>query len=119
MGTYLPPKFSSILEPNRHFASLKVPAAKDITTVVGISDKISDDLIPSVYLQGDASTSTAAGTGTGNGNGNSPDVAAEDLVNQKLLHVMVLTSDGFFYKFGLDPERGGDCVLLNQRSLIE
>ncbi|KAG7719830.1 hypothetical protein KL949_001409 [Ogataea haglerorum] len=103
MGTYLPPKFSSILEPNRHFASLKVPASKETKTVVGVGGKVWDDLIPSVYLKDDA---------------NSIPETSEDLVNKKLVHIMVITSEGFFYKFGLDPERGGDCVLLHQQSLF-
>lgn len=80
MGTYLPPKFSSILEPNRHFASLKVPMAKDTKTVSAIGKQLKDST---------------------------------------LLHIMVVSSEGFFYNFGLDPERGGDCVMISQYSLFE
>lgn len=101
MGTYLPPKFSSILEPNRHFASLKVPMAKDSKSVAAIGKEITADLIPSVILENGASGDDAS-----------------DLMTKKLLHVMVITSEGFFYNFGLDPERGGDCILLNQYSLL-
>ncbi|KAH3662407.1 hypothetical protein OGAPHI_005659 [Ogataea philodendri] len=102
MGTYLPPRFSSILEPNRHFASLKVPATKETKTVVGVGGKAWDELISNVYLKDETSSIPET---------------SEDLVNKKLVHIMVITSEGFFYKFGLDPERGGDCVLLHQQSL--
>lgn len=81
MGGYLPPQFSSILEPNRHFASLKVPVSKETMTIVGMG-------------KGDKKNTDS------------------------LLHILVVTSDGFFYTFGLDPDRGGDCVLLSQKSLV-
>ncbi|KAG0684266.1 autophagy protein [Pichia californica] len=42
MGTYLPPRFSSILEPNRHFASFKVPTNKENMTIVGVLETSSD-----------------------------------------------------------------------------
>ncbi|VEU21582.1 DEKNAAC102357 [Brettanomyces naardenensis] len=106
MGGYLPPRFSSILEPNRHFASLKVPASKDTTTIVGIGG-ISENLIPAVYMQ-DGTESSRTDTSIDS-----------DLINKRVVHIMVVTSEGFFYTFGLDPDRGGDCVLLNQRSLLE
>ncbi|QOU21536.1 hypothetical protein BRETT_001260 [Brettanomyces bruxellensis] len=90
MGGYLPPRFSSILEPNRHFASLKVPASKDTTTIVGIGrTEVLDGSIDS------------------------------GVEKSKLIHIMVVTSEGLFYTFGLDPDRGGDCVLLSQRSLLD
>jgi len=90
MGGYLPPRFSSILEPNRHFASLKVPASKDTTTIVGIGR--------TEILGGSIDSS---------------------LERSRLIHIMVVTSEGLFYTFGLDPDRGGDCVLLGQRSLLD
>lgn len=99
MGTYLPPKFSSILEPNRHFASFKVPAAKDTTTIVGIGKPIDDGLVAPDSIQ--------------------ENMDDQDLGSRNLVPVMVVTSDGVFYNYGLDPERGGDCVLLNQHSLLD
>ncbi|QPG73523.1 hypothetical protein FOA43_000834 [Brettanomyces nanus] len=98
MGGYLPPRFSSILEPNRHFASLKVPASKDTSTIVGIGGMTAN------YLREDDTNSADAGA---------------DLAHKNALLIMVVTSEGFFYTFELDPDRGGDCVLLNQRSLLE
>ncbi|ODV86620.1 hypothetical protein CANARDRAFT_27048 [[Candida] arabinofermentans NRRL YB-2248] len=106
MGTYLPPKFSSILEPNRHFASLKVPASKDTKTVVGIGSKIG--LLETL----NSNDSTASGSSSGELG------VDESTANKSLVHIMVITSEGCFYNFGLDPQRGGDCVLLNQRNLM-
>ncbi|ODV96944.1 hypothetical protein PACTADRAFT_48735 [Pachysolen tannophilus NRRL Y-2460] len=103
-GNYLPPKFSSILEPNRHFASCKVPVSRDTKTVVAIGKEISVDKIPTAFFE-NSSTNSSSGEDT-------------DLTAKKFLHVMVVTSEGFFYNYGLDPERGGDCPLLNQYSLL-
>lgn len=80
MGGYLPPRFSSLLEPNRHFASLKVPVSKDTPTVVGFVDHL-----PS-----------ADGT----------------------KQVLVFAADGGLFKFALDCERGGDCVLVAEGNLL-
>ncbi|KAJ7668862.1 WD40-repeat-containing domain protein [Mycena rosella] len=34
-------------------------------------------------------------------------------------HVMVLSSDGYFYAYSIDLERGGECVLVRQYSLLQ
>ncbi|KAJ7662495.1 WD40-repeat-containing domain protein [Mycena rosella] len=34
-------------------------------------------------------------------------------------HVMVISSDGYFYAYSIDLERGGECVLVKQYSLLE
>lgn len=100
MGTYLPPKFSSILEPNRHFASLKVPTSKDTPTVVGIGEVMfeatenMDDEIESINSCASRS-------------------------KQRIVPVMVVSADGIFYKYGLDADRGGDCLLLCECNLVE
>ncbi|ESK87645.1 autophagy-related protein [Moniliophthora roreri MCA 2997] len=33
--------------------------------------------------------------------------------------VMVISSEGYFYSYGIDLERGGECVLLKQYSLLD
>ncbi|GMG04077.1 unnamed protein product [[Candida] boidinii] len=132
MGIYLPPKFSSILEPNRHFASLKVPASKDTKTVVGIGRFPPDDSIPSMFLdtkfqqnqqqlqQQSSSSMFTVNSDDSNNNNNisQSSSSAQSIPLKKLLRIMVITSEGLFYTFGLDPERGGDCILLNQYSLL-
>ncbi|KAJ9474352.1 Autophagy-related protein 18 [Pseudozyma hubeiensis] len=34
-------------------------------------------------------------------------------------HVMVVTSEGYFYSYGIDLENGGECVLMKQYSLLD
>ncbi|CCG22413.1 Atg18 protein [Candida orthopsilosis Co 90-125] len=95
MGDYLPSRFSSILEPTRHFASIKIDAKnKDLKSIAMINNVSS----------GQESLSL-----------NQVDSRDSD----HLLHVNVVTSEGILYIYGLDQERGGDCILLNQYSLIE
>ncbi|KAG5421732.1 ATG18 [Candida metapsilosis] len=97
MGDYLPSRFSSILEPTRHFASIKIDAKnKDLKSIAMINNVSTDIVQESGSLnQGDS----------------------KDL--DHLLHVNVVTSEGILYIYGLDQERGGDCILLSQYSLIE
>jgi autophagy-related protein 18 len=99
IGTFLPPKLTSMLEPHRHFASLKVPAAIGVKNVVYVGKEItvSKSGLPSGF-EGDA---------------------GDDKEDVSLLSVLVVSSEGYFYNYGLDPERGGDCILLNQYLLTE
>ncbi|PPR08221.1 hypothetical protein CVT24_001236 [Panaeolus cyanescens] len=34
-------------------------------------------------------------------------------------HVMVISSDGYFYSYSIDLEKGGECSLLKQYSLLD
>jgi len=34
-------------------------------------------------------------------------------------HVMVISSDGYFYAYQIDLENGGECALLKQYSLLD
>ena len=34
--------------------------------------------------------------------------------NRTMPHVMVLTSEGYFYLYSIDLEKGGECALLKQ-----
>ncbi|KAK6461955.1 autophagy-related protein 18 [Scheffersomyces coipomensis] len=113
MGDFLPLRFSSILEPTRHFASLKINAiGKDVKSIAVMNNELQHDFIPQALLVNPKDRETNA-------------VAikdlhpSKDLLELNLLHIYVVTSEGFFYTYGLDPERGGDCILLNQFSLLE
>lgn len=80
MGDFLPLRFSSILEPTRHFASLKIHALGRDVRLVAVMGNVNDEgLIP----------------------------------------VHVATSGGTFYTYALDPERGGDCIMLQENSLLD
>lgn len=106
MGDFLPSRFSSILEPTRHFASLKINAiSKDAKSIAVMTNVLQHDFIPQSYNIKDNDSINS---------GNN-----RELVEVNLLHIYVVTSEGVFYIYGLDPERGGDCILLNQYSLLD
>ncbi|RCK55785.1 Autophagy-related protein 18 [Candida viswanathii] len=102
MGDFLPSRFSSILEPTRSFASLKINAhSKDAKSVAAMNNVLQQDLIPQSYLANDNAC------------------AKQDLMEVNLLHIYVVTTEGMLYIYGLDPERGGDCILLNQHCILD
>ncbi|KAK6202397.1 autophagy-related protein 18 [Scheffersomyces amazonensis] len=109
MGDFLPSRFSSILEPTRHFASLKINAVgKDVKSIAVMNNELQHDFVPQALLVNSKDSSTSI-----------KDLhPSKDLLELNLLHIYVVTSEGFFYTYGLDPERGGDCILLNQYSLV-
>lgn len=104
MGDFLPSKFASILEPTRHFASLKIQSAlRDVKSIAVLASHPLQDLVPQLYLHSKDQVPAAAAD-------------TQLLTEMTLLHIYVVTSDGFLYVYGLDPERGGDCILLQQHS---
>lgn len=104
LGEFLPQRFSSILEPTRHFASLKINSNnKDVKAIAILFNELKQDLVPQSYLSDFPE--------------NSQD--SKELTSVNLLHIHVVTAEGFLYVYGLDPERGGDCILLNKKSLLE
>jgi autophagy-related protein 18 len=119
IGTFLPPKLTSMLEPNRHFASLKIPAQNGVKNVVAVGQEvqISKSGLPLAFSEGTPPIDEDENDVTTITNGESSNAGEETLVN--LIHILVVSSEGYFYKYGLDPERGGDCILLNQYSLMD
>lgn len=128
MGTYLPPRFSSILEPNRHFASFKVPTNKENMTIVGVMETLVDSAdedisitshFPAPHINHDDISSSHSITSTHS----MPSVqslhSVSSLHNGLTVHILVVSAEGMFYTYQLDTIRGGDCVLLSQRSLVE
>lgn len=102
MGDFLPSRFSSILEPTRNFASLKINAhSKDTKSVAVMNNVLQQDLIPQTYLASDNAS------------------AKQDLMEVSLFHIYVVTTEGMLYTYGLDPERGGDCILLNLHCILD
>ncbi|RLV91234.1 Autophagy-related protein 18 [Spathaspora sp. JA1] len=111
MGDFLPLRFSSILEPTRNFASLKINAInKDTKSIAVMSNIIQPDLVPSTYVYKDNDSKSTHSTIS---------VNSKDVIEVNFLHIYVVTSEGMFYIYGVDPERGGDCILLQQYSLLE
>lgn len=107
LGQIFPIKVSSLIEPSRHFASLKLPidsnnGIKSITSIGGLID-IDTQEYPELFGETEDSnvTNTVSVTST-----------------VKMLPIRVVTSEGYLYNYVLDPERGGDCLLLSQYSLM-
>ncbi|SCU98976.1 LADA_0H16556g1_1 [Lachancea dasiensis] len=106
LGAYFPSKVTSILEPSRHFASLKLPietgaTIKSITTIGQLVD-IDTAEYPELFENS-----------LWNASANEPKASP-----MKMIPVRVISSDGYMYNYVLDPERGGDCLLLSQFSLL-
>lgn len=109
MGDYLPSRFSSILEPTRHFASLKLQTmGKDVKSIAILEDRNLAEGGESLSDQQDKFLSST-----------SPSSNSLLLQDPKLIHINVLTSEGYYYTYGLDSERGGDCILLHQYFLLD
>ncbi|KAL6453938.1 LOW QUALITY PROTEIN: ATG18 Autophagy-related protein 18 [Candida maltosa Xu316] len=104
MGDFLPSRFSSILEPTRSFATLKINAhSKDAKSVAVMNNILQQDLIPQSYLASDSASNNTK----------------QDLMEVSLFHIYVVTTEGMLYIYGLDPERGGDCILLNSHCILD
>lgn len=112
MGDFLPSRFSSILEPTRHFASIKInTSGKDVKSIAFMNTELLEDLVPQSYLSSKENQSFSP---TGK-----DQIVSKEPLTLHLLHINVITSEGYFYTYGLDPERGGDCILLNHYYLLE
>ena len=80
MGDFLPSRFSSILEPTRNFASLKINAhSKDTKSVAVMNNVLQQDLIPQTYLASDNAS------------------AKQDFMEVSLFHIYVVTTEGMLY----------------------
>lgn len=48
-----------------------------------------------------------------------PGVSSVVALSSTTPHVMVVTSEGYFYSYNIDLEHGGECVLMKQYSLLD
>lgn len=116
MGDLLPSRFSSILEPTRHFASLKIQSVgKDVKSIAMLDNELRTEHIALAHLATKDSQDLALRPIASAGLSSS----SKDVLPFNLLHIHVVTSEGYLYTYGLDPERGGDCILLHQYSLLD
>ncbi|WPK23259.1 hypothetical protein PUMCH_000494 [Australozyma saopauloensis] len=116
MGDLLPSRFSSILEPTRHFASLKIQSVgKDVKSIAMLDIELRTEHVSLAHLATKDSQDSGLRPVTSSGSSTS----SKDNLPLNLLHINVVTSEGYFYTYGLDPERGGDCILLHQYSLLD
>lgn len=117
MGDFLPSRFSSILEPTRHFASLKIQTlTKDVTSIAMMNNETHEDLVSvgNLHLRESGSENSLHPISSPSSHHSN-----KELLPVNLIHVNVVTSEGYYYTYGLDPERGGDCILLHQYSLLD
>ncbi|QLG72099.1 hypothetical protein HG535_0C04530 [Zygotorulaspora mrakii] len=107
LGQIFPIKVSSLIEPSRHFASLKLPidTSSGIKSITSIGSLIQIDTqeYPELFDGNEGSRSINSGSSSS---------------TMKMLPIRVVTSEGYLYNYVLDPERGGDCLLLSQYSLM-
>lgn len=99
MGNYLPAKVTEMWEPQRDFAYIKLAGGAQ-------------------GGNGGHGGGGAAGGMGGNSAGKSGPVKTIVSFNRSSSHVLVVTSDGYFCQYLLDLERGGECELLQQYSLL-
>lgn len=117
MGDFLPSRFSSILEPTRHFASLKIQTlTKDVTSIAMMNNETHEDVMSfgSLPLKESGSENSLRSISSP-----SSQHSNKESLPVTLIHINVVTSEGYYYTYGLDPERGGDCILLHQYSLLD
>lgn len=116
MGDLLPMRFSSILEPTRHFASLKIQSVgRDVKSIAMLDHELRTEHISLTQLASKDPQDSMLRPVSSSGSNSS----GKEALPLNLLHINVVTSEGYFYTYGLDPERGGDCILLHQYSLLD
>ncbi|KAJ7746646.1 WD40 repeat-like protein [Mycena metata] len=89
-SAYLPATLAEMWEPARDFAWLRLPGG----------------------ASGGGSTNALGGAGAG-------ERRCVVGLSSTTPHVMVISSDGYFYAYSIDLEKGGECVLVKQYSLLE
>ena len=89
VGGYLPNTLTEMWEPSRDFAFLRLPTS-GTRCVVALSGYGSLPLSP--YLI----------------------VCIDDEFLRTMPHVMVVSSEGYFYLYSIDLENGGECSLIKQ-----
>lgn len=129
LGQLLPIKVNSILEPSRHFASLKLPHEGDLyirsVASIGQVTELNAKEYPELFISDDGDTDRASVAETDSLSQNRHDAdhpatnpEADSELTIRVLPINVITQEGYLYHYVLDPDRGGDCLLLNQYSLL-
>lgn len=144
LGQIFPQKVTSILEPSRHFASLKIPVKDDTDShvrsiaFIGGTIEISVDDYPELFSNCDnddigiTKNGNLVGIRTGihgnrafqKGHKNTSENVVKPNIQDgtdtiAMLVIRIVTTEGYFFNYVLDPKRGGDCLLLSQYSLLD
>lgn len=88
VGGYLPNTLTEMWEPSRDFAFLKLPVT-GARCVVAISGYVFGRLERHIN-------------------------SSDNSMFRTMPHVMVISSEGYFYSYNIDLENGGECSLMKQ-----
>ncbi|CCF57235.1 hypothetical protein KAFR_0C02420 [Kazachstania africana CBS 2517] len=120
LGSILPIKVNSILDSSRHFASIKLPSQDSsenfnkCAATIGQPVQLHTSDYPELFsndLNNDANPKIQINVHNNESEGNATTIT--------MLPINVITSEGLLYNYVMDPERGGDCFLLSQYSLLD
>lgn len=100
INTYLPQQITSILEPVRHFAFIRI-------------NKVGPALDNSEAAEGELAEVREAKVSMSS---NYKSVVA---LSHNSNYVMIATNEGYFYVYNIPLEKGGECELIKQYSLVE
>ncbi|CCE66090.1 hypothetical protein TPHA_0O01210 [Tetrapisispora phaffii CBS 4417] len=138
-GEYFPLDVKSIIESSRHFASFKLPieSKETYSNYIGSNNaNLSSHQLNSTSSESLAHVSMRINAGKYISSigeeitldlSNYPKVLANysnyttgQTSPKKItaIPIRVLSSDGIYYNYILDPERGGDCILISKYSLL-
>lgn len=105
VSSFLPSQVTGLFDPQRDFAYLKLPV-HGVKSIVGISS-LSLSLSLSRFPKSIFSRVACVGRLTDSGwDRTSP-------------QIMVVTSEGLFYSYLIDLEKGGECILQKSYSLLD
>lgn len=107
-GGYLPNTITELWEPQRDFASLKLPTSgvRTVVAMSGLSLTFSHIINYSLFQRCRKLTRRDCLAKKKRCISNSP-------------HVMVVSSEGLFYVYSIDLENGGECILTKSHNLLE
>lgn len=128
LGQIFPIKVTSILEPSRHFASLKIPI-DDVdkylksSAFIGSTVEINIANYPELFVLDNEDLNNVTNTTNNTKTKTRRDEHGNEINSDNptlitMLMVRVVTTEGYLYNYVLDPERGGDCLLLTQFSVL-
>lgn len=129
-GQIFPNKVKAMLESSRHYASFKLPVdshavdgnvtnnnTTNIKSIATIGEQMEIDTTEYPELYGHRQEAEHSATVQPlDSLASSSSSTTPRLI--RVFPVRVVSSDGNYYNFILDPERGGDCLLLSQYSIL-
>lgn len=126
LNDYLPDSVTSIIEPKRNFAFIKLPNTFHFETELDTDDSnhnINNNGINSQFINTE-NGSVVSGSSLGNNNNANNNTNTHNkiesivAINELNKTILVVTNDGNFYVYSLPQlDKGGECILLKQYKL--